>query len=130
MKPNDRQGKQDVSVRRLIVLAPIFLILIVASVVLAQRGPVEFSKEEQITAARLQIYMAVTAIEAYQDTAGCPPASLQQIDLESPDIRYKLVDSSYTVSARVGSQNIMYTRGEDITPFAKVEDELVLEVSP
>jgi len=121
---------RDVSTRRLGLLLPVLLILVIANVVLAKRGPGGFTTEDKMTAGRLMIYMAVTAIEAYQDTAGVPPASLRQLDVDSDDLSYELVGTSYKVTAYSGPHRIVYFQGDELASYAEGEEDLAVEVSP
>ncbi len=125
-----KQNARDVSTRRLFLLTPLLVLLVIANLILAKKGPGGFTTEDKITAGRLMIYMAVTAIEAYQDTAGVPPASLRQIDAASPDLRYELVGTSYKVTAYSGIHRIVYFKGDELASYAEVEEDPSVEVSP
>ena len=76
-----------------------------------------FSPPVETEAARFTIYLVAQAVEEYRDTAGTLPPSLEYLELDEDGIEYARVGDSFTLTATIGDDRIVYRAGEDLQQF-------------
>jgi hypothetical protein len=96
------------------VLGALFLGLSAWSLVRGDPNPEPFTPEQQDASLRLQVYLAVQALEAYRDSAGVYPPTLAAVDAEDAALVYLPSDSSYTIVAAAGPVHLTYHQGDDL----------------
>ncbi len=115
----------------LVVLLPVLVLLTAGNVILARKMPDLFSADDEEARARLEIYLAATALATYEDTHEELPASLEELGLDFPQISYEPQGAGYRLIARAGLRRIIYRQGEDISAFApQMEIERSLAMDP
>ena len=101
----------------LVVLIPVLVGLTAWNSFSMTRTTVAFSPPIETDAARFTIYLIAQAVEEYRDSAGALPPSLEYLDLDEEGIEYARLDDSYTLTASVGDNRIVYRAGEDLQEF-------------
>lgn len=101
----------------LVVMIPVLVGLTAWNVFSMTRTTGAFSPPIETEAARFTIYLIAQAVEEYRDAAGALPPSLEYLDLDEEDIEYARLDDSYTLTASVGDNRIVYRAGEDLQQF-------------
>lgn len=125
-----RQRRGSTARRWLIALLPVLVLLTVGNVMLARRVPDLFTAEDEEAMARFDIYLAATAIAAYEAVHEEPPASLEEAGLDLPQLTYETQGAGYRLIARAGLRRIIYRQGEDLSTYAPqtdAEQALVME---
>ncbi len=103
----------------LIVLVPIMVALTAWNVVLMTRDAEVFTTAEVEGGARLMIFLTVQEIEAYRDSTGGIPESLELLALDEEGLKYARDGDSYSLRVDLDSSVLMYQSGDDLTPFAE-----------
>src|SRR5688572_19432386 len=96
------------------VLGALFLGLSAWNLVRGDRNAQPFTPEQQDASLRLQVYLAVQALEAYRDSAGLYPPTLAAVDADQAGLIYLPSDSSYTIVAAAGRVHLTYHEGDDL----------------
>ena len=116
-----RQRRRMTPARWLLLLTPALVLLTIGNVLLAQRVPDLFSVEDEEARARLHIYLAASALAAYEVEHGAIPASLQEVGLDLPELTYEVEGTGYRLIARAGLRQIFFIQGDDLTAFAPAD---------
>lgn len=101
----------------LVVLIPVLVGLTAWNIFSMARTTRAFSPPIETEAARFTIYLIAQAVEEYRDSAGTLPPSLGYLDLDEEGIEYARLDDSYTLTATIGDDRIVYRAGEDLQQF-------------
>lgn len=87
-------------------------------------APAPFTPSEELAFGRFAIFVAAAAIEAYGDSAGTLPASLEPLGVDQAGLSYWTDGTTYTLTAAMGGQTVHYRAGEDLTPYGEAYDAL------
>jgi hypothetical protein len=96
------------------VLGALFLGLSAWNLVRRDPNPEPFTPEQQDASLRLQVYLAVQALEVYRDSAGVYPPTLATVDADQASLIYLPSGSSYTIVAAAGPVHLTYHEGDDL----------------
>ena len=113
----------------LVVLTPVLLALTAWNAYTMMRTPDAFTPPVEAEAARFTIYLIAQSVEEYRDSAGVLPPSLEYLDLDEDGIEYARLDDSYTLTATIGDNRIVYRAGEDLQQFWVAYESLSREGS-
>jgi len=115
-----RSGK-----KLLLVLLPLLLGLTAWNFVRFSGETIIVTQEEEVQSAEFSIYMIIDGIDSYREANGRLPWNLEMLALDEEMITYEVSGSSYSLTAKVGTQLVTYNDGDDITPFAEAFDRLI-----
>jgi hypothetical protein len=104
--------------RHLLWLMPIFLGLTGWNVWRSGRPPAVLSDAQLTASRRLNVYLAVEAVQEYKRTTGALPPTLEVAGITTPGLVYTTADPSYTVSDTTGPNALIYRSGQDLSMFA------------
>lgn len=103
--------------RLLSVLLPLALIGVGWNISRVSAAPTLFSPIEEEAGAKIYIYEAVLAIQAFRDSAGALPANLLAAGLADEPIVYLRSGDSFRIEAEANGQLFLYRDGDDLRPF-------------
>ena len=94
-------------------------------------NPPVFTAEEIEADALFSLYLISQGLEAYWDSAGTLPMSLEAVELDDEYVRYaRMNDSSYALTVMVDTTQLVYRRGEDVSRFTTAFDVLAGGAKP
>lgn len=109
----------------LVALLTIFTGLFAWNMIRIAHDPPVFTDEELESDALFSLFVTSQGLEAYWDSAGVLPSSLEAVELDDEFLHYARVnDSTYTLTAAAGTTEVVYQRGEDLSRFAVALDVL------
>ncbi len=106
----------------LVMLLPVLVLLTAGNVILARKVPELFSADDEEARARLDIYLAATAIATYEDVHEELPASLEELGLDLPDLSYEPQGAGFRLIAHAGLRRLVYCQGDDLSAYAPRPD--------
>lgn len=107
------------------MLLGVFLILGAWNVTRAGERRQVFTPSELDAGVRLKIYLTVQALQAFRDSAGRWPASLDEVGFASEGLAYRRLDTTFQIVATSGDTPFTYRSGDDLAPFRDAARELV-----
>ena len=109
----------------LLVLLPILTALLAWNIARMVYSPPVFTAEEIEMDAMFTLFVTSQGLEAFWDSAGTLPLSLESVQLEDEYLRYELLnDSIYILTVTDDTTELVYRRGEDITMLSAAADVL------
>lgn len=103
--------------RLLSILLPLAIIGVAWNISRVSAAPTLFSPIEEEAGAKIFIYEAVLAIQAFRDSTGALPANLLAAGLEDEPIVYLRSGDSFRIEAEANGQLFLYRDGDDLRPF-------------
>lgn len=109
----------------LFALLPILTGLLAWNIARFVYSPAVFTDAEIEADAMFTLFVTAQGLEAYWDSAGTLPPSLEAVQLDDEYLRYELVnDSIYILTVTDEATELVYRRGEDIARFNAAADVL------
>ena len=122
-------AKKRSQARKLFYLAPVLVLMTVANLLMSNHAGGAISPDEEATAARVNLYMIAAAIEDYEQEHDRYPATLSQLGIEEPGIRYTYRGDSYSLSWETPAGIIEYEPRENVSPLVAAVAEMGGETS-
>ncbi len=122
-------AKKRSQARKLYYLAPVLVLMTVANLLMSNHAGGTISPDEEATAARVNLYMIAAAIEDYEQEHDRYPATLSQLGIEEPGIRYTYRGDSYSLSWETPAGIIEYEPRENVSPLVAAVAEMGGETS-
>lgn len=69
-------------------------------------------------AARAQLYLIASSLDAYRDARGRLPSTLAEAGLDARGVQYTMEAGRYVLVAQHGVMQVTFREGQDKTPFA------------
>ena len=103
--------------RSLFVLLPVLVGLTTWNVLTMTRATRSPAPPIESEAARLTLYVVAQAVDEYRDSSGVLPTTLSHVGFGDEGIEYARLDGSYTLTANIGANRIVYRAGEDLAEY-------------
>ena len=103
-----------------LIFIPLALTLTVWNMVTATRTVDTMPRQDPPAATTFAIHVAAMAIDAYRDSTLTLPPSLEAVGVSSDFLTYVPGESTYTLIAKVGEDQITYHSDEELPPFDPV----------
>jgi hypothetical protein len=119
-----QRGQKRPRYRMLGSLVGILVIVLGLNVVRALTAPDPFTPSEEHASAMLTVYLVAQGVEAFRDSTGFLPASLESLDLDEEGLEYTVRGQSYTLGYALDGVSASYRAGEGFAPFVSAIEVL------
>ena len=84
-----------------------------------------FSRSEEDANARFTIFLVAEAVNAYRDSTGLLPSSLESLGVDADNCIYWSDGDVYSITIDLGNREITYHGGESLLPYATAFDRVI-----
>jgi hypothetical protein len=121
------QGTRQQRMRRILVfgLLPAFLVLLGWNLTRGGEPPQVFTPAELDAGSRFKIFLAAQALEAYRDSTGTWPESLEIVGFANEGLTYEVEDTTYIIQTTVAGAPVVYRSGDNLDFFRDASQELI-----
>ncbi len=126
-RPGKRRKFQVVLLFALLTLA---LGLTAWNVQTMSSGPDPRAFPDEALSAQYTVYLIATSLEAYVDSAGTLPLTLEELNVDEEGVEYFRQRGGYELVAETADRRIIYRSGDDLSALARVVDQLERDPTP
>jgi hypothetical protein len=84
-----------------------------------------FTPAELDAGSRFKIFLAAQALEAYRDSTGTWPESLEIVGFANEGLTYEVEDTTYIIQTTVAGAPVVYRSGDNLDFFRDASQELI-----
>jgi len=84
-----------------------------------------YSSSEEDANARFTIFLVAEAVNAYRDSTGTLPTSLEPLGVDVTDCIYWTDGDMYSLTVDLGNREVTYHAGEPLLPYATAFDRVI-----